>query len=127
MADRSPSRASRRRPTPYSRDGILVRRAAMLSQKFFSARRVQAVGYGLTYTTFDVSPPRLSKGEINSGESVGVDVDVTNTGTRVGDEIVQLYIRDDVRSVPRPIIELKAFERVTIKPVQAELATIPVE
>src|SRR5262249_54355811 len=73
-------------------------------------------GYGLTYTKFDISPPRLSKLQINANESVGVDVDITNTGARVGDEVVQLYIRDDVSSVPRPILELKAFERVTLEP-----------
>ena len=57
-----------------------------------------------------------------TGDSVGVDVDVRNTGTRVGDEVVQLYVRDDVSSVPRPILELKAFERVTVKP--GEMRTV---
>jgi beta-glucosidase len=75
-----------------------------------------AFGYGLSYTTFEISAPRLARQQIGSGESVAVDVDVTNTGKRVGDEVVQLYIRDDVSSVPRPILELKAFQRVALKP-----------
>lgn len=79
-------------------------------------------GYGLSYTTFDVSPPRLSNENIMTGDSVGIDVDVRNTGTRVGDEVVQLYVRDDVSSVPRPTLELKAFERVTVKP--GEMRTV---
>jgi beta-glucosidase len=45
-----------------------------------------------------------------------VDVDVTNIGKRVGDEVVQLYIRDDVSSVPRPVLELRGFQRVTLNP-----------
>jgi beta-glucosidase len=43
-------------------------------------------------------------------------VDVTNSGDRTGDEVVQIYIRDDVSSVPRPLLELRAFRRVTLKP-----------
>jgi beta-glucosidase len=73
-------------------------------------------GFGLSYTTFDVSAPRLAKPQIAQGETAIVEVDVVNTGTRVGDEVVQLYIRDDVSSVPRPVLELKGFRRVTLKP-----------
>jgi len=73
-------------------------------------------GYGLSYTTFDISAPRLAKPTIDVGETASVEVDVTNTGKRAGDEVVQLYIRDDVSSVPRPILELKGFRRMTLKP-----------
>lgn len=73
-------------------------------------------GHGLSYTSFDVSAPRLSKSQIRIDETVFVDIDVTNTGKRVGDEVVQVYIRDDVSSVPRPVLELKRFERVSLKP-----------
>ncbi len=61
-------------------------------------------GHGLSYTTFEISPPRLLKPQIAIGESAIVEVDVTNTGKRSGDEVIQLYIRDDVSSVPRPIL-----------------------
>lgn len=72
-------------------------------------------GYGLSYTNFAVSVPRLAKLEIGAAETVVVEVDVTNTGKRDGDEVVQIYIRDMESSVPRPIIELKAFRRVSVK------------
>ena len=73
-------------------------------------------GHGLSYTTFDISAPRLPKPTVSASEPVLVEVDVTNTGKRAGDEVVQLYIRDDVSSVPRPVLELKGFQRVTLKP-----------
>jgi beta-glucosidase len=72
-------------------------------------------GFGLSYTTFDISPPRLSKAQTAPNEPVGVDVDVSNTGKRAGDEVVQIYVRDDISSVPRPVLELKAFRRVSLQ------------
>lgn len=73
-------------------------------------------GHGLSYTSFDISEPRLAKSTVAMGEAAIVEVDVTNSGKRTGDEVVQLYIRDDVSSVPRPVLELRGFERVTLKP-----------
>ncbi len=73
-------------------------------------------GHGLSYTSFDISEPRLARPTIGAGETAVVEVDVTNTGARAGDEVVQLYIRDDVSSAPRPVLELKGFRRVTLKP-----------
>ncbi|MDG2521157.1 glycoside hydrolase family 3 N-terminal domain-containing protein [Caulobacter segnis] len=71
-------------------------------------------GFGLSYTTFDISAPRLAKSRIAMGEKVRVEVDVTNTGKRAGDEVVQLYVRDVAASVTRPLLELKHFKRVTL-------------
>ncbi|WP_121115990.1 glycoside hydrolase family 3 N-terminal domain-containing protein [Croceibacterium ferulae] len=73
-------------------------------------------GHGLSYTTFELSPPRLSAQAIGLAGTVQVEVDVRNTGTRAGDEVVQLYVHDQVASVTRPIKELKGFERVTLAP-----------
>ena len=73
-------------------------------------------GYGLSYTSFDISAPRLSKPTIGPNETVKVDVDVVNTGGRRGDEVVQLYVRDLVSSVTRPVLELKRFRRITLDP-----------
>lgn len=73
-------------------------------------------GYGLSYTSFDISAPRLSAARIPASGSVDVHVDVANTGTRTGDEVVQIYVRDLVSSVTRPVKELKAFQRVTLRP-----------
>jgi beta-glucosidase len=82
-------------------------------------------GFGLSYTTFKLSEPRLDRAEIARGESTTVRVDVTNTGDRTGDEIVQLYIRDVVSSVTRPVKELKGFERVSLK--SGEMRTVAFE
>jgi beta-glucosidase len=73
-------------------------------------------GYGLSYTTFASGAPRLSATVLRPGESLDVAVDVTNTGTIAGDEVVQLYIRDDVASVARPVKELRGFQRVHLDP-----------
>lgn len=71
-------------------------------------------GYGLSYTTFAFSNLKVSQPEIKIGETVEVTVDVKNTGTRAGDEVVQLYIHQQAGGASRPIRELKGFERVTL-------------
>jgi beta-glucosidase len=73
-------------------------------------------GYGLSYTSFDISAPRVMTPVIAAGQPARVDVDVANTGSRSGDEVVQLYVRDDEASVTRPVIELKGFQRVALRP-----------
>lgn len=73
-------------------------------------------GYGLSYTTFEVSAPRLPQPAVRIGANARVEVDVANTGKRAGDEVVQLYVRDDQASVTRPLLELKRFQRVTLAP-----------
>ncbi|MBC7931630.1 MAG: beta-glucosidase BglX, partial [Rubrivivax sp.] len=73
-------------------------------------------GHGLSYTTFRLSNLALSAPRILATGSVGVSVDVENTGRRAGDEVVQIYIRDLVASRVRPVKELKGFERVTLRP-----------
>jgi beta-glucosidase len=74
-------------------------------------------GYGLSYTTFDISNLRLSSSSMDATSgSVRVSADVTNTGTRAGDEVVQLYIWDPVASISQPIRRLRGFERVTLQP-----------
>ncbi len=73
-------------------------------------------GYGLSYTSFTVGAPKLSAATIRPDGQVDVKVDVTNTGKRAGDEVVQVYVRDLVSSVTRPVKELKAFRRITLQP-----------
>jgi beta-glucosidase len=73
-------------------------------------------GYGLSYTRFRYGKPVLKKSTIKKGETARVSVEVTNTGKMAGDEIVQLYIRDVVSSVTRPVKELKAFARISLTP-----------
>jgi len=73
-------------------------------------------GHGLSYTSFAIDPPRLSAATIGPAGSVDVRVTVRNTGTRTGDEVVQLYVHDREASVTRPVKELKEFARVTLAP-----------
>src|SRR5206468_980355 len=71
-------------------------------------------GYGLSYTTFSLANVRVTPATIAADGTAQVSADVTNTGARAGDEVVQLYIRDVVSSVTRPIKELRGFERVSL-------------
>jgi beta-glucosidase len=78
-------------------------------------------GHGLSYTTFDISAPRLANARIAVGETAEVEVEVTNTGGRRGDEVVQIYIRDEISSAPRPVLELRGFRRVTLDPNERQV------
>jgi beta-glucosidase len=73
-------------------------------------------GFGLSYTTFKYSTPKLKSTTINADGSTTVSVDITNTGQREGDEVIQMYVRDDYASVGRYLKMLKGFERITLKP-----------
>jgi beta-glucosidase len=78
-------------------------------------------GYGLSYTTFSYSPPELSAKTMSASGPLKVRVRVTNTGHRAGDEVVQLYIRDLVASVTRPVKELRGFKRIHLAPGQSRV------
>jgi beta-glucosidase len=71
-------------------------------------------GYGLSYTTFEYSDLKLSKKSMKNSESITVSVSLKNTGSVKGEEVVQLYLRDRVGSVVRPIMELKDFQKITL-------------
>ncbi|QJR11190.1 Beta-xylosidase [Usitatibacter rugosus] len=82
-------------------------------------------GYGLSYTTFEVGKPRLSASSIARGANVTVEVDVRNTGSRAGDEVVQVYVHDRVATVARAAKQLRGFERVTLAPGERKTVRIP--
>ena len=71
-------------------------------------------GFGLSYTTFAYGPPELSSDVMKAGQEITVTVPVTNTGSRDGETVVQLYVRDVVASVTRPVKELKGFAKVAL-------------
>lgn len=73
-------------------------------------------GFGLSYTTFRHEAPQLNRTTLTARDSLTVTVAVTNTGARAGDEVVQLYLRDDAGSVTRPVKALRRFARVTLDP-----------
>ena len=76
-------------------------------------------GHGLSYTQFAYDSLRLSADSLRMGDSLAVTVSVRNTGDRPGDEIVQLYVRDDAASVTRPLRALKGFARISLQPGEA--------
>ena len=80
-------------------------------------------GYGLSYTRFEYSNLRIDPEKISPNGSVRVQVDVKNVGGRRGDEVVQLYIHDQIASVARPIKELKGFKRITLEPGEQKTVT----
>ena len=73
-------------------------------------------GFGLSYTKFELGEPKLSSARIGVDGNVTVSVDVRNTGSMQGDEVVQLYVRDVASTITRPVKELKAFRRVSLQP-----------
>jgi len=79
-----------------------------------------AFGFGLSYTTFRLEALRVASPTIDPGGRTDVTVRVTNSVSRAGDEVVQLYIRDQVSSVTRPVKELRGFARVTLKPGESQ-------
>jgi len=83
-------------------------------------------GFGLSYTTFSFGPPRLEQTTIGRDGKTQVVVDVTNTGERAGDEVVQLYIRDLVSSTTRPVKELKGFQRISLQPGERQSVALEI-
>jgi beta-glucosidase len=83
---------------------------------FDSTRPLFPFGHGLSYTTFSYSSPTVAPARIPPDGRTTVSVEVTNTGTRAGDEVVQLYIRAEVSRATRPVMELKAFRRISLAP-----------
>jgi beta-glucosidase len=84
-------------------------------------------GYGLSYTTFEISNLQLSSSSVSRNGSLTASVTVTNTGGRVGDEVVQLYIHDPVASISQPVRRLRGFERVTLNPGQSRTVTFTLD
>jgi beta-glucosidase len=83
-------------------------------------------GFGLSYTTFAFRNVRLEKKILRPDERTRVLVDVTNTGKREGTEVVQLYIRDQVSSVTRPVKELKGFQKISLKPGETRTVALDI-
>lgn len=81
-----------------------------------SVHPLYSFGFGLSYTQFAIDNLHIAQDAVQVSDEVVIRVDVTNTGSRAGDEVVQLYIRDQVSSITRPVMELKGFARVALDP-----------
>lgn len=107
----------------YYGEGLFV------GYRYYDKKRVAPLfpfGFGLSYTTFSYSPLRLSAQEINPNDTLQVSVDVTNTGSCAGKEVVQLYVRDEQASLQRPEKELKAFTKVHLEPGECKAVTLSI-
>lgn len=80
-------------------------------------------GHGLSYTTFDYSDMKVSKEQFTDEEEITVSVKITNTGERFGKEAVQLYVQDVESRIPRPVKELKGFDKVALEPGESKTVT----
>ncbi|MDX2111472.1 MAG: glycoside hydrolase family 3 N-terminal domain-containing protein [Verrucomicrobiota bacterium] len=83
-------------------------------------------GYGMSLTTFAFTALEVDKSSAKVGETINVSVTVTNTGDRTGDTVAQLYLRDPVATISRPVRELKGFRRITLSPGESQTVTFPI-
>ena len=86
-----------------------------------------AFGHGLSYTTFAIENVKSDRATLAANGTIRVSADVTNTGDRTGAEVVQLYIGDEVSSLPRPMKELKGFEKVVLNPGETRTVTFEIK
>ncbi len=90
--------------------------------RYFGGDPLYPFGYGLSYTVFEYSALQVPE-KVRAGQPVEVKVEVTNTGERAGDEVVQLYLKDEKASTPRPQHQLEGFERIFLRPGQSKEVT----
>ena len=105
--------------------GVQYSEGIFVGYRWFEHEGIQPLfpfGYGLSYTTFDFGEARLNQASIKAGGTVSLSIPVTNTGQVAGAEVVQLYVSDVEASVPRPVKELKGFDKVFLQP--GETATV---
>jgi beta-glucosidase len=94
---------------------------------YFKGEPLYPFGFGLSYTTFSYTNLTTSSAALTKDGVITVSVDVTNTGNRTGDEVVQLYVKHLRSRVERPIEELKGFQRVTLQPNETKTVQIPLK
>ena len=107
----------------YYGEGLFV------GYRYYEKKRIAPLfpfGFGLSYTSFEYGELRLNATEIAPGETLQVTVDVTNTGSRAGKEVVQLYVRDVASRLMRPDKELKAFAKVSLEPGERATVTLSI-
>ena len=95
--------------------------------RYFGGVPLFPFGFGLSYTTFGYARLRASADTLRRGDTITVAVDVTNTGAREGDEVVQLYVRHPDSKVARPIRELRGFRRVALRPHETRTVRFPLD
>ncbi|MFI0431474.1 glycoside hydrolase family 3 C-terminal domain-containing protein [Mariniflexile sp. HMF6888] len=109
-------------------DGVNVnyKEDILVGYRWFDTKNIPVLfpfGYGLSYTTFQYGKPTVSSKSITTADSLVVTIPVKNTGKVAGKEIVQLYVNDEKSSLPRPLKELKGFEKVSLEPGEEKMVS----
>ena len=115
----------------YPGDGVKVeyKEDILVGYRWHDTKKIPArypFGHGLSYTTFAYGKPALSAKTMTEGDELTLTIDVTNSGTREGKEVVQLYIGDDKATVLRPVKELKGFEKLALAPGETKQVTFTI-
>lgn len=115
---------------PGEGDRVEYKEGLFVGYRYYDAKEIEPLfpfGYGLSYTTFEYGNLVVEKPAIRDDETATVTVDVTNTGSRAGKEIVQLYVRDVQSSVIRPVKELKGFAKVELQPGETKAVSFTLD
>lgn len=115
---------------PGENGHVLYGEGIFVGYRYYEKKEVAPLfpfGHGLSYTTFEYSNLRLNGSTYKPGETITVKVDVTNTGGRAGQEVVQLYVRDVAAKLARPIKELKAFAKISLQPGERQTVTLTLD
>lgn len=110
-------------------DSVTYREGLFVGYRWLESKGIAplfAFGHGLSYTTFSISGVRSDRTSLGSDGRIRVSADVTNTGDRAGAEVVQLYIGDEESSLPRPVKELKGFQKVSLAPGETRTVTFDI-
>jgi beta-glucosidase len=94
---------------------------------YFKGQPLYPFGFGLSYTTFEYSNLRTSADSVDAAGEVVVSVEVKNTGTRDGEEVVEMYVKHLNSTVERPLKELRGFERISLRPNETRTVRLPLE
>lgn len=107
-------------------DKAIYQEGVFVGYRYYTSRDQEVLfpfGYGLSYTTFEYSNLKLDKSEMKDDETVTVSVDVKNTGTVAGKEVVQLYVSPEGNEVIRPVRELRGFDKISLDPGEEKTVT----
>ncbi|HEY64224.1 MAG TPA: beta-glucosidase [Caldilineae bacterium] len=115
---------------PGEKGQVFYGEGIFVGYRYYDKKKIEPLfpfGHGLSYTTFAYSNLRLSASEIDADGKLQVSVDVQNTGTRAGKEVVQLYVRDVEAGVMRPEKELKGFQKIALEPSETKTVTFTLD
>jgi beta-glucosidase len=115
---------------PGTKTEVNYKEGVFVGYRWADAHQIKSLfpfGHGLSYTTFQYGTVTANKTAMSAGDKITFSVNVKNTGSRLGEEVVQLYISDLKSSVPRPVKELKGFEKISLQPGQQKTVTFTVD